>query len=367
MVAEEIEMTPTVRVLVVDDTPHLRAVVRTILGATEGFEVIGEAENGFQAIEMAAVLKPDIILMDVEMPGMDGRSATRILADRSPDSRVIAWTNHEEPPFITEMIAAGAFGYLLKGISPAEFVDSLQWVSRGQSVLSRDLTSAVMTELARLYRHAEQRAEELHSSYLSTVQSLAAALETKDDQTGNHAKRVRDYAQIITRHFDPGLLERESLVFGFLLHDVGKIGIPESILMKPGPLDDHEWIVMRQHPNMGARILESATFLQPHAIEVVIAHHERWDGEGYPNKLSKEQIPVGARLFSVADTFDAMTSDRPYRKGMPFEVAFTEIERCEGSQFDPDVVRAFRSSKDEIVERMRAENRRLTSEMRLPA
>ncbi|MCA1838815.1 MAG: HD-GYP domain-containing protein [Actinomycetota bacterium] len=348
-------MIPTVRVLVVDDTPHLRSVVKTILGASEGFEVVGEAANGLEAIELATELKPDIVLMDVEMPGMDGRAATRIIADRSPETRVIAWTNHEEPPFITEMIAAGAFGYLLKGISPGEFIESLRWASKGQSVLSRDLTSAVMTELGRLYRHAEQRAEELHSSYLSTVQSLAAALETKDDQTGNHAKRVRDYAQIITRNFDPTLLDRESLVFGFLLHDVGKIGIPENILMKPGPLDDGEWMVMRQHPNMGARILESATFLQPHAIEIVIAHHERWDGQGYPNKIAREHIPVGARLFSVADTFDAMTSDRPYRKGMSFDIAFQEIERCAGTQFDPEVVKAFKMSKDEIVARMAIE------------
>jgi len=348
-------MSEKLKVIVVDDTPHLRAVVRTILSGTPGFELVGEASDGNQALELVSRLKPDIVLMDVEMPGMDGRTATRVIAETSPNSKVIAWTNHEEPNLITEMIAAGAFGYLLKGISPHEFLDCLHWAANGQSVLSRELTSAVMTELARLFRHSEERADELHSSYLSTVQSLAAALETKDDQTGNHAKRVRDYAQIITENFDKALLQRESLVFGFLLHDVGKIGVPEQILMKPGPLDDTEWTVMRQHPNLGARILETATFLQPHAIEVVIAHHERWDGEGYPNKLAKDKIPVGARVFSVADTFDAMTSDRPYRKGMSIETAVAEILRCSGTQFDPDVVEAFKKTEEQLKARIEAE------------
>lgn len=345
----------------VDDTPHLRDVVRTIISANEGFELVGEASDGSQALQMVQALRPDLVLMDVEMPGMDGRAATRQIAEQAPETRVIAWSNHEEPSYITGMIAAGAFGYLLKGISPREFIESLHWAAQGQSVLSRELTSSVMTELARLYRHAEQRAEDLHDSYLTTVQSLAAALETKDDQTGNHARRVQEYAYTITKNFDPTLLEREALVFGFLLHDVGKIGIPEQILMKPGPLNDAEWSVMRQHPQMGARILEAATFLQPFAIQVVIAHHERWDGEGYPNKLAKEQIPIGARLFSVADTFDAMTSDRPYRKGLPVEAAIAEIERCSGSQFDPDVVEAFKTSKDELSAVIEKERARVNS------
>lgn len=347
--------TSNIRVVVVDDTPHLRTVVRTILAQTPGMELVGEASDGAEAVDLVLATKPDIVLMDVEMPGMDGRTATSLIADKAPECRVIAWTNHEEASFVTEMIAAGAFGYLLKGISPQEFVDQLRWASQGQSVLSRDLTSAVMTELGRLYRHAEQRAEELHDSYLTTVLSLAAALETKDDQTGNHAKRVRDYASIMTRSFDKSLLDRESLIFGFLLHDVGKIGIPEHILMKPGPLDDQEWLIMRQHPTMGARIIESASFLNPDAVEIVTSHHERWDGEGYPDRLVKEQIPVGARLFSVADTFDAMTSDRPYRKGLSFEVAVQEIERCSGSQFDPDVVKAFKLCEAELFDRMTRE------------
>lgn len=344
-------MSSNIRVVVVDDTANLRALVRTIIEAADGFELVGEAADGLAALEVVAATKPHLVLMDVEMPGMGGDTATKLLAQTHPEVKVIAWTNHAEPSFVTEMIAAGAFGYLLKGIGPTELIESLTWASRGESVLSRDLTSAVMTELGRLYRHSAQRADELHDSYLATVQSLATALETKDDQTGNHAKRVRDYAQILTQRLDASLLERESLIFGFLLHDVGKIGIPEQILMKPGPLNKAEWEVMRRHPEMGLRILDSAVFLRPDALEVVIAHHERWDGEGYPKRLAKDDIPVPARIFAIADTFDAMTSDRPYRKGQPFEAAVSEIERCSGTQFDPQVVDTFLSTKQEIRQR----------------
>ena len=338
-----------VRVFVVDDTPHLRSLVRTIVNATEGFEFAGEAESGRDALARIQAATPDLILMDVEMPDIDGGSCTRLLLDRVPDARVIAWTNHEEPGVITEMIAAGAHGYLLKGSDPREFIDALRWAAEGQSVLSRDLTSAVLTELSRLYRDAEQRAEEVRISYLATVSSLAAALETKDDQTGDHARRVKDYAAIITRHYDRALGQTQSLIFGYLLHDVGKIGIPEQVLLKPGPLDDKEWEIMRSHPILGARILENATFLQPHGLEVVLSHHERWDGKGYPGRLQKEDIPVGARIFSVVDAFDAMTSDRPYRKALSVEDAVKEIHKNSGTQFDPDVVRAFDSALEDIL------------------
>lgn len=345
---------PAIRVFVVDDAPHLRAMVRTIVDATPGFEFAGEADDGREALMLVREAKPDLVLMDVEMPDVDGSTATRMICGQVPEARVIAWTSHEEPRLVTEMIAAGAYGYLLKGSSTNEFVNSLRWAARGQSVLSRDLTSAVLGELSRLYRDAEQRAQDLHDSYLNTVSSLATALETKDDQTGDHARRVRDYAVCIARSFDPSLLDREGLVFGFLLHDVGKIGIPERILTKPGPLDPGEWEVMRRHPTLGARILDNVTFLQRDATDIVLYHHERWDGGGYPHRLAGEEIPVGARLFSVADTFDAMTSDRPYRKRMPIEVAIKEIDRCSASQFDPVVVDAFKRADREIRRRYQA-------------
>lgn len=345
-------MPQSVRVVVVDDTQEVRSVLEAVLDATPGFDFAGAASNAAEAIDLVARTRPDIILLDIEMPDGQGLQAARQITNLAPESKVVAWTNHEDPKAITEAIAAGACGYLLKDSSHAELTENLKWASEGQPVLSRRLTTAVLGELGRLYRAAEDRAEELHTSYLSTVDSLAAALETKDDQTGNHARRVLDYATILVTQVDPALLDEESLVFGFLLHDVGKIGIPEQILTKKGPLSDDEWVIMRRHPEMGARILETIKFLQPYAVEVVLSHHERWDGKGYPRGLAAEDIPVGARIFMIVDSFDAMTTNRPYREAMSVGSAIEEIIRCSGEQFDPVMVDAFMSSRGEIMARM---------------
>lgn len=345
-------MPQSIRVVVVDDTQEVRSVLKSLLDATPGFDFTGEASNASEAIDLVVNTRPDIILLDIEMPNDEGLEAAREITKLAPDSKVIAWTNHDDPEAITEAIAAGACGYLLKDSTHAELTENLKWASQGQPVLSRRLTTSVLGELSRLYRAAEDRAEELHTSYLSTVDSLAVALETKDDQTGNHARRVRDYATTLVKQVDPTLLDEESLEFGFLLHDVGKIGIPEQILTKTGPLSDEEWLIMRQHPEMGARILESIRFLQPYAVEVVLSHHERWDGNGYPRRLAGEGIPLGARIFMIVDSFDAMTTNRPYREAMSVGSAIEEINRCSGDQFDPVMVDAFMSARSEIMVRM---------------
>jgi response regulator RpfG family c-di-GMP phosphodiesterase len=345
-------MPQPVRVVVVDDTQEVRSVLKTILDGTPGFELSGAASNGPEAVDLVQHTKPDIVLLDIEMPGDGGLEAARRIVDTTPDSKVIAWTNREDPSSITEMIAAGACGYLLKDATAEELVENLRWASEGQPVLSRRLTTAVLGELSRLYRASEQRAEELRISYMSTIDSLAAALETKDDQTGNHARRVRDYATMLAGQVDPKLLEDEALIFGFLLHDVGKIGIPENILTKAGPLDDDEWTIMRKHPEMGAHILESIKFLQGLALDVVISHHERWDGRGYPRGLAGEDVPLGARIFAIVDAFDAMTTDRPYRKAISVGSAIEEIVRCAGEQFDPHIVDAFMNTKGDLMARM---------------
>lgn len=343
------------RVFVVDDSPSMHSLVERILNNAEGFEFVGSSTDAEDALRMIGRRQPNLVLVDAEITGMGGNRMAQAITERYPDCRVVAWTNSEEASVISAMVASGACGYLLKSTAPDDLAQALSWAADGQSVLSRDLMGTVMRELTRFYKDAERRAQALHDSYLSTVSSLTAALEAKDDQTGNHAKRVRDFATIIARSFDPSLLDNESLAFGFLLHDVGKIGIPETILLKPGPLNEQEWAIMRRHPEMGARILGNPEFLAPHGLEVVMSHHERWDGAGYPAGLEGEQIPVSARIFSVADTFDSITSDRPYRKALPIEFAIKEILRCSGSQFDPEVVAAFRKAEQEIRWRLEAD------------
>jgi ribonuclease P protein subunit RPR2 len=190
---------------------------------------------------------------------------------------------------------------------------------------------------------AEDAYAKLADSYGTTVRALAAALELRDDATGSHADRVAKLALEVARIVDPGLASDRQLEYGFLLHDLGKIGVPDAILLKPGPLNAGELELMRDHPILGERIVARVPFLCGVARQVVAAHHERWDGSGYPRRLQGLQIPIAARIFSIADAFDAMTNERPYRAAMKLDATLAEIRRGSGTQFEPRIVDAFLS------------------------
>jgi HD-GYP domain-containing protein (c-di-GMP phosphodiesterase class II) len=190
-------------------------------------------------------------------------------------------------------------------------------------------------------RRAEHALDRLSEAYGTTVLALSVALELRDDQTGGHAERVTELGLRVARIVAPGLADDPQLEYGFLLHDLGKIGIPDAILLKPGPLTDEERAVIRQHPGLGERIVARVPYLGGLASEVVASHHERWDGRGYPAGLAGEEIPLAARIFALADSWDAMTNDRPYRAALPVEAAVREIESAAGAQFDPHLAEAF--------------------------
>ena len=206
-------------------------------------------------------------------------------------------------------------------------------------VLARDVNAMYQAERARA-RELEAALTALKDNYLATVRTLAFIVEAKDSSTREHLERTHEYARALSRVVAPSRDIGDEMSYGFLLHDVGKVGIPESILCKPGPLTDEEYEVMKTHPLIGVQIVAPMGFLG-NAVDVIRCHHERWDGRGYPDGLAGENIPLGARIFSVCDTFDAMTSDRPYRRALPFDDAVEEIERCGGTQFDPTVVDSF--------------------------
>jgi ribonuclease P protein subunit RPR2 len=202
-------------------------------------------------------------------------------------------------------------------------------------------------ELGELYHLERQRSadlqralESLQGTYFATMRSLAQVVEAKDSTTRGHLDRTQRYGLALARLVDEEIAARPELGHGFFLHDIGKVGIPEAILCKPGPLDEREWEIMRTHPSVGAQIIEPMWFLGD-AAQIVRHHHERFDGWGYPDRLQGEEIPLAARIFSVADSFDAMTSDRPYRRAMDVDRALDEIRTGAGTQFDPEIAEAF--------------------------
>jgi HD-GYP domain-containing protein (c-di-GMP phosphodiesterase class II) len=236
--------------------------------------------------------------------------------------------------------------------SPAQVPASLAELPEGadEGLLSflHDLLSRYEAEKLRSQR-LEETNRELERTFLEVVGAMVRMLDLHNAYTGPHSDRVAFYATCMARRLDPSLLQRKDFLYSLLLHDIGKIGLADSLLQKAGRLSEEELSRLRSHPEIGAQILESVRFLQP-AIASVRHHHERWDGRGYPDGLAGSEIPLPARIIAVADAFDAMTSDRPYRKRLSLEEARQELERNAGRQFDPEVVGAFLQAWDEILE-----------------
>jgi ribonuclease P protein subunit RPR2 len=257
---------------------------------------------------------------------------------------------------IPELLHDGADGFVVFPSDPSLFATAIEAArqTRARRRVSSAEIAAVRGQLLKVaedfrfsYQRERARSRELatyvgriETSYRDTVRSLANAVEAKDPSTGAHIERVTDVAVALARVVDPELAAQPYLSFGFLLHDVGKIGVPDELLRKPGPLTDSEMERMRAHALIGAHIVEEVEFLAP-VRPIIRHHHERWDGHGYPDGLAGEDIPKAARIFAVADAADAMLHDRPYRKGCTLAEAREEITKCAGTQFDPTVAQAF--------------------------
>jgi ribonuclease P protein subunit RPR2 len=262
----------------------------------------------------------DVCLVDYRLGGAEsGLDLAKTLIGDRHAMPVILLTGLDDRQIDEKAASIGAADYLVKGEISA-------------AILDRAIRYAVQN-------HAALRA--LHDSYRVTVRALAAALELRDDETGAHASRVTELALRLARRVAPELADDPEVEYGFLLHDIGKIGVPDSILLKPDRLDPAELGRIQRHVTLGRQILAEVPYLKGTAAEIAAAHHERWDGTGYPNQLRGEQIPLAARIFSVVDTFDAITNDRPYRRAQTVEFALAEIRRGSGTQFDPGIVDAF--------------------------
>jgi response regulator RpfG family c-di-GMP phosphodiesterase len=335
------------RILIVDDDAGLRMLLRTTLTADE-FEV-AEAEDAQRASELARFWRPKVVVLDVAMPGIDGLSFCSELKQRPAlhGPAVVLLTGTDLPE--EDAIRAGADALLRKPFSPLELVGIIDRLTGAEAVeVSNDLGDAANEQLllygrdlGRLLEIERMQRRVVQDAYRETVTALANALEAKDTLTGLHSLRVREYAVQLTAAIEPTLLSDPSLEYGFLLHDVGKIAMPNELLVKPGALSAEELGLIQQHTIIGAEILADVTFLRGEGLKVIRSHHERWDGAGYPDRLSERAIPLSARIFAVADAVDAMTGDRPYRNRASWEAASREVAAQSGQQFDPDIVEAF--------------------------
>jgi len=304
--------------LVVEDDPAMLIALRDILEGA-GFSV-HTAGNGRDALDVLSEVHPALILSDISMPVMDGIQLFETVRKR-PSGMAI--------PFIF-LTARGTREDIFAGKS----LGADDYITK--PITSHELLAAVQ---ARLQRADELMVAQLQAAYKASLRTLANAIEARDQYTRDHVERVNGYAQALATELKWDEERRDALEFGAILHDIGKISVRESILTKDGPLNEEEWAEMRQHPTVGARMIQGIPYLSP-AIPAVLYHHERWNGSGYPERLVAEAIPEVARLLAVADTFDALTSDRPYRKAKPASVAYEIIKREEGRLFDPAMVSA---------------------------
>jgi ribonuclease P protein subunit RPR2 len=336
------------RLLLVDDDEKFRALLRATCEAVE--VDVGEAGSARDADLSIAARRPDVIVLDVGLPGTDGLTYCRRLKQEAATAAigVVLLTGLDDVEHLAA--TAGADAFLRKPFRPLELLSVVERVAAGAAGLGfRPALAASEEEQLLLYardlRHLIElergQRSLLESAYAQTVSALTSALEWRDTGTGKHARRVQRYAAELARAVDPHLGDDESLGYGFLLHDIGKIAIPDEILGKPGALSEEERRLMQTHTVLGEQMLGGVAFLREGAVKVVRSHHERWDGSGYPDGLEGEEIPLEARIFAVADALDAMTSHRPYRESIGWRNARREIVAQAGAQFDPEIVEIF--------------------------
>ncbi|MBZ5702402.1 MAG: response regulator [Acidobacteriia bacterium] len=330
----------TEKILIVDDEEPIREVVSTMLEA-QGFQC-ATAYNGRVAQEMIPKFAPDLVLSDMIMPEMDGIRLLEWLREYDPDVPVIMVTAMHDITTALEAIRRGAYDYILKPFEKDQLFLGVRRALQHRRLVfenrnyQRNLEQLVEERTAQLSGALTQ----LEQSYDDTLEALGSALDLRDAETEGHCQRVTAFTIYIAKAMKLAPESLPVLARAAFLHDIGKMAIPDVVLRKPGPLDDAEKQIMRTHCDIGYNMLTRIPFLRD-AAEIVLAHQEFFDGTGYPRGLKGEEIPLGARIFAIADAMDAMISDRPYRKALSLTHARDEILRCAGTQFDPRVVEVF--------------------------
>jgi putative nucleotidyltransferase with HDIG domain len=343
------------RILVVDDEEAIREIVSSML-TTAGY-ACQQAGSGMQALALLDSGEEfELMLSDLMMAELDGIGLLERTKEKFPDMPVVMVTAVHDISVALAAIRNGAYDYLLKPFEREQLMNTV-----GRALENRRLKIENRTYQINLESLVEARTDQLQEalrdlerSYDITLQALGDALDLKDRETEGHSKRVTAFTMAIARHMGLPPEEVAMIARGAFLHDIGKMAIPDKILNKPGKLDPDEITIMREHCFKGYQIVKKIPFLTD-ACDIIYSHQERFDGSGYPRGLKGQEIPLGARIFSVADTLDAITSDRPYRPARSLAAARKEIQDWSGKQFDPEVVEVFQRMPDEVFEDLRRE------------
>jgi putative two-component system response regulator len=332
-------------ILIVDDIPENIDILYGILKQDYNVKVALNAEDAFSVVYSKN--PPDLILLDVMMPGMDGYEVCKRLKENkdSKNIPVIFITAKGEESDERKGFMLGGVDYITKPVKP------LIVKARVKTQLTLKNQNRILEEkVAERTNDLNNALKKIKTVSLETIHRLTNASEYKDQETGDHIKRMSNYTVEIAREMGVNENSIEQLLYAAPMHDIGKIGVPDHILLKPGPLDDDEWEIMKKHTEIGAKILEgsSSGFIKLGEL-IALTHHEKWDGTGYPGGLKGEEIPFESRIVAIADVFDALTSKRPYKEPFSIEKSFKIISEGRGSHFDPDVVDAFFRIKDIIL------------------
>lgn len=327
------------RLLIVDDESAVRNVLHDLLTPSYDCTEVSSAED---ALTQLGEQPFDLVISDITMSGMSGLELIPHIKETCPNTVIVMISGMQTIESAINALRLGAFDYLMKPFDLRQVESAIERAyEHRQLVVAKQLYENHLQELVdQRTVELDEALASLENAYRSTLKALTAALETRDAETHGHSERVVTFSLRLGREYGLNVLEMKALEFGSLLHDIGKIGVPDAILRKPAKLTDEEWDRMREHPLHGQQILRGIKFLEG-AARVVAQHHEKWDGSGYPLGLKGEEIDICARIFAVADAFDAITSDRVYRRAQSYEAATRELDEWADHQFDPKVVEAF--------------------------
>jgi putative two-component system response regulator len=361
-VTGEEAMADSPQILVIDDEEAVRRLLALILDYA-GYQVT-TASNASEAKDVLSEGDFALVVSDVGMPGESGVQLLDYVRSEYPDTATILVTGRDDPDVAAEALRAGCYGYVIKPFHRNQvLIDVMNALRRRDLELENrqhresleDIVKERTSDLWLALGEVERSRRQIESAQAETIARLSLAAEFRDDETARHLERMSLYCSVLADRIGLGTVRRQLIRLASIMHDVGKIGIPDRILLKPGPLDEDEMSQMRRHAEIGHQILEgSDSELLQTAAEIALTHHEWFDGSGYPNHAAADDIPIEGRIAAIADVFDALTNDRVYRKAFPLNVAVKTMREGRETHFDPDLLDVFFDGMDEVMRIMSA-------------